>query len=113
MPYIHVMTNAVLTPERENSLKTGLGKAIERIPGKTEEWLMLDLSAGERMWFRGTDEPCAIAEVKIFGSAAPEAYEAMTAEVCALFSRELTLPPDRVYVKYEECDLWGWNGRNF
>ncbi len=52
-------------------------------------------------------------EIKIFGTAPRSAYDAMTRDVCAILERELGVPGDRIYVKYEECDKWGWNGSNF
>ena len=33
--------------------------------------------------------------------------------VCGIYETELRIPKDRVYVKYEESDKWGWNGTNF
>lgn len=113
MPFISTVTSAEISAEREKSLKEKFGKAIEIFPGKTERWLMLSFSDNARLWFAGSDAPCAMVEVKLFGSASAAACEKMTAAVCEILSQELGLSKDRIYVKYEACDSWGWNGGNF
>lgn len=42
MPYIHTKVSNEISPEQEKSLKTQLGEAISLLPGKSEQWLMLD-----------------------------------------------------------------------
>ena len=114
MPYISTTTTVSVSAEKEAILKTKLGKAIEILPGKTEKWLMLSFEDNVRMYFAGDNsKPCAMVEVNLLGSAAPEYYEKMTAEVCDVFSDVLSIPKDRIYVKYEESLNWGWNGSNF
>lgn len=114
MPYIETKTSVKITPEKEVLLKEKLGKAIECIPGKNESWLMLSFEDGVRMWFRGDNSaPSAMVEVKILGEADPKYYGKMTAVICDILSSELGIPSDRIYVKYEEIENWGWNGSNF
>ena len=114
MPYIKTSTTVRVTKEAEQELVKEYGKAIELIPGKNEEWLMLNLSDECRMAFRGDmdGESCMI-EVDIFGSTTKAAYAALTEKLCEIASRVLGVPTDRVYVKYRECDRWGYNGFNF
>jgi 2C-methyl-D-erythritol 2,4-cyclodiphosphate synthase len=37
----------------------------------------------------------------------------MTAKICDALKEVLQIPGDKVYVKYQGTDQWGWNGRNF
>ena len=113
MPYITTKTNVKISPEKEIVLKKALGKAIENFPRKTEAWLMLQFEDGSRMWFQGDDAPAAMVEVKIFGTGNSESYDRMTKDICALDEQELGIPKDRIYVRYDECFLWGWTDRNF
>ena len=114
MPFIDTKLNIRLSREKEQILKEKLGRAIECFPGKSEYWLMLNFTDEAKMYFRGYDNfPMAWIEVKLFGSAEAEICEQMTKTLCDLFRSELGISPDHVYIKYEFCDTWGWNGENF
>lgn len=114
MPYIGTTTTVNISEEKREALKTLLGKAIELIPGKSEKFLMLSFDDNKKMYFAGNnDGDTAFVDVKIFGTAEKSAYDALTAEITRIYSKELGLLPARIYVKYEECFNWGWNGANF
>jgi phenylpyruvate tautomerase PptA (4-oxalocrotonate tautomerase family) len=66
------------------------------------------------LYFQGNNNAdTAFVEVKIFGSASKSSYNELTKEICVIFNEELGIAPNRIYVKYEEVDNWGWNGANF
>ena len=52
-------------------------------------------------------------DVEIFGSATEAAYAKLTAEITRIVSEVATIPADRIYVKYREVGVWGYNGENF
>ena len=113
MPYIKTTTNLTIDPSQETALKTQMGRAISILPNKTEDWLMLCFEQEQALWFQGSDDPAAMVEVAVYGGAEPEDYDELTARLTDLLCAYLPLEPDRVYVKYQECEFWGWNGRNF
>lgn len=113
MPYIHTMTNVGISGKKEQIIKQRMGEAIELIPGKTENWLMLSFQDDAHMYFKGADDPCAICQVKLYGSATEDAYEKLTAALTDILCEELDLVTDRIYVTYQEIGTWGWNGGNF
>ena len=114
MPYIQTKANIEITKEQEKNIKTALGKAIALIPGKSETWLMCEIEGGKNLYFAGDGEtPCAYNEVKIFGNADGKSCEALTAEICKILNKELGIAENKIYVKYEMCSVWGWNGTNF
>ena len=114
MPYISVKTTAAVSGEKEKAIKEKLARAMEKNLGKGESWLMISFEDNMRVWFKGDNSaPAAMVEISIFGHASAGAYGAMTADVCGILSDELSVPGDRVYVKYAEYDKWGWNGSNF
>lgn len=114
MPYIETKMSIPLSAEKEQRLKERLGKAISVIPGKSEEWLMLNFEDQCRMYFQGNnDTPTAFVEIKLFRESTKEAYVQMTKEVTAIFEEELSIAPSRIYIKYSPGDDWGWNGGNF
>ena len=114
MPFIHAMVSTDITPQQEARLKDRLYQAIPLLPGKSEAYLMVRITPGCRLYFQGTNHaPVAFTEVKLFGKSTPQAYQALTAEICAIMQDVLGITPDRTYVQYEETPYWGHNGRNF
>lgn len=114
MPYISTHVSTPLPKTREERIKEALGRAIQLIPGKSEAWLMTEFQDHCRLYFRGKDDvPTAFVEVKAYGSLEAASAEALTAAICEILKAELGIAPDHVYVKYEACQLWGWNGGNF
>ena len=60
MPFISTRTTVSIDSEKEKALNKA-GKAIELIPGKTENWLMLSFQDKLPMYFKGTNkEPLAL-----------------------------------------------------
>jgi len=114
MPYICTKTTATVNLEKREAIKIKLGKAIELIPGKSEDWLMVAFDDKSTMYFKGSDErPLAFVEVKLFGKSSKEAYSNLTKAITEIINEELSIQPDCIYVKYEEVSTWGWNGSNF
>lgn len=113
MPNINLKTNIAISEEQNTAIKEFFGKAITVIPGKTEEHLMVSICPNATMYFKGSDAPCAMAEVQILGSARAQDYEKMTAVLCEGLSKMLGIPSERIYTKYEEYKYWGCDGRNF
>lgn len=115
MPFIRMSTNIDINADRDARLRSGLGRAIELIPGKTERWLMIEIADNARLGLGGDkDTPAAIFTLKAFGKEqSNECYYALTEKVSALCHECLGISPDRVYIEYEVTGQWGWNGRNF
>ena len=113
MPCIQMKTNVEITPQLEKILKSKFGKAIELLPGKSEDWLMLSFEGSCHLYFQGTGEPAAFVDVEIFGKADRSAYNRLTASIMEILEKELSVSPSRIYVHYGETQNWGWNGSDF
>lgn len=114
MPFIDSKISCSVTAEKQDQLKTALGKLISTIPGKSETFLMVGFDDEYPLYFGGKKlDKGAFVEVKIFGSASDDALDALTGKICSLYESELGIPQNCIYVKYEFVDHWGWNGHNF
>ena len=113
MPMIDARFSVPMTPAQQTALKTRFGRAVECLPGKSESWLMVGLTPNACLYFKGDPAPAAYVEVSVFGELDPRGCENMTAEICAAVEEILSIPPDRVYVRYGSTKTWGWNGGNF
>lgn len=111
MPFIEVKTNQTIADKA--ALKSALGEAITAIPGKSEAWLMVELEDKKDMYFKGSDEPCAMFEIAVFGKASNDAYDDLTNRICDISEKLLGVTADRTYVKYSEIEHWGFNRFNF
>lgn len=112
MPFINTTTNLSVSSEKKAALKAKLGSAIELL-GKSENWLMLSFCDGADMYFKGDDSPAAFVDVSVFGKSTDAQCENMTKEICKIMQEELSLPSDRVYIKFSGTNQWGWNNMNF
>ena len=110
MPYIDANVSVKLDGERIEKIKTAFGKAISIIPGKSENYLMVKISDGCDLFFKGDPSPAAMCSVSIFGNADEDSCEALTKEICEILRREADIPPSRTYVKFQFVDTWGYNG---
>lgn len=114
MPFIHARTNIAVPEKKELSIKEKLGEAITIIPGKSEGWLMLQVEDNCHLYFKGDNsKPIAFVELKLFGNASNSVLDNMTNAITEILAEELEIAPAQIYVKYELCEHWGWNGSNF
>lgn len=113
MPFINVKTNQPVSAEKAAQMKSRLGQAITAIPGKSEGWLMVGIEGGCTLFFKGSDEPAAMVQVSIYGSASSNALNTLTAHITGILTDLLGIPSDRIYVSYAATRDWGWNGANF
>ena len=114
MPFIDLKTTVKISVTDEAALRSEFGKIITLIPGKTERWLMLNFTDGCRMSFSGNSEKdTAYINVELLGTTTNEVYDKLTRALCDTVTDILRVPSDRIYVKYEECEHWGYAGENF
>ena len=113
MPFIDCKVTPTLTAERQEKIKSELGKAVSLLH-KSENYLMVGFADGYSLYFGGKHlDKGAYVSVSLFGSASSSDYEKMTGEICKILEREAGIPADCVYVTYHGVNDWGWNGSNF
>ena len=114
MPFIMSKINISINNEQEVQLKSRLGKAIELLPGLSEEYLMAGFEDNYHIYLRGDNsQPVAYIEVSIFGNEAHYGYDKLTAEIAKIYNEILGINPKNIYVKYDDIKDWGVNGINF
>ncbi|MBQ8572266.1 MAG: hypothetical protein IJ451_02220 [Ruminococcus sp.] len=113
MPFINTKVTTEISKEKEAVLKAELGKAITLI-GKGEAYLMLGFEDNCRLWLGGNnDADMAYVEVSLLGRVTKENAGKLTAAICEIFQREFNIQGDKVYVKFSETDLWGYDSFMF
>ena len=112
MPFINVKTNAAVSKEKCEAIKSALGQAITALPGKSENWLMVGIEPECTLYFQGSDAPCAMVQVQTYGTNA-SGTDVLTGKICEILGDNLSIPANRTYVSYFGTANWGWNGGNF
>lgn len=111
MPFIVSRVNVPISPEQEQRLKSRMGKAIELVPGKSEEYLLLGFEQNCHLYLRGDNSrPMAYIEAAIFENEGHRGRDALTAELTDIFREVLGISSDHIYIKYEDITAWGVGG---
>ena len=114
MPFVISRVNLPVTPEQEARLASGLGKANEVVPGKSEASLMLSFEADCRLYLRGDASlPMAYITVAVFGEPEHRGYDRLSLAIAQLYHDTLGIDPTRIYVNYEDIPVWSVAGRTF
>ena len=76
---------------------------------------MTCLVPGLVMTFGGDPAPAAFIAVKNIGKMTGDDTNALSRALCDRVQKALGVPPDRVYVHFQDAVdyLWGWNGETF
>ena len=111
MPFVKVKASCPIASEQEVELKKRLGMAIELVPGKSEEYLLLEFEDRCRMWLRGeSSRPVSYIEAAIFGNEGHAGYPAFSAEVTGILHEVLGIAPEDCFIKYEDISAWAVGG---
>ena len=114
MPFITTRINVPLMKEQETRLASGLGKAIEIVPGKTEASLLLGFEDNCHLYLRGDEsQPMAYITVAVFGNPFHCGYEQLSQAIAQLFHETLGIDHTRIFIKYEDIPSWSIGGRTF
>lgn len=111
MPFVGIKTANKLTPSQKLAIKAGVGKAIELIPGKAEEKMMMSIEDGMDLFFRGEEKKsCAFVQVLIKDEAAFDDKAAAVAKIFDILEQEAGIAKDDTYVNVQEYPEWGSRG---
>jgi len=113
MPYIHMSLSERINKSQELQIKNDFGKAITLIPEKSEASLMLSIDSDCNMYFKGTDDPCAILEVRMMGNASRNEYTNFVSVATSIINNICGIPRERIYVSFFSTTTWGCNNFMF
>ena len=110
MPYIAINTTQKLSDAQKEKIKTELGRLIAIIPTKTEAGLLVDFSDSRTVYKAGENVPGAFIDLRLFHKSDFEPKKKFTEETFEMFSRELGLKKENMYLTIMEFDNWGSGG---
>jgi len=115
MPSFNIQTNVPLDGVVTSDILKDASKAVARILGKPESYVLISLRGGIPMSFGGTEEPAAYGELISIGGVGPATNKELSAAISEILETKLSVPPSRFYIKFfdvKRSDM-GWNGSTF
>jgi phenylpyruvate tautomerase PptA (4-oxalocrotonate tautomerase family) len=110
MPYIAVNTVQNLNPVLKEKIKAELGRLISLIPTKDEAGLLVDFSGDHKIFKAGKEVNGAFVDLRLYKKSDLEPKKKFTQGVFELFTRELGIEKEHIYLTIIELDTWGSGG---
>ncbi|CAF1210922.1 unnamed protein product [Rotaria sordida] len=113
MPALTVQTN-IADNEITNDFLKQLSAKVAQVLGKSEEYVTVHVSSGQKLLFSGTNDPAAIMELTSIGLPTNQTGK-ITKEIMNLFEKKLNIKADRMYLKFTNLanNMMGWNKGTF
>jgi len=116
MPLIELDTSCeVAEASKKQALVAGLSRLAAEGTGKPEQYVMSCVRDRVAMAMSGSAAPCALVTVKAVGGLSKSVNQGLAGKITQMLQKELAIPPERVYVTFEELDAghWAWKGKTF
>ena len=112
MPCIIAKVNVPVSKEQETKIKSIVGKAIENVPGKNENYLLFGIEDNYRFYLRGNGEQkAAYIQADIFGNEDHIGFDRFGEGITVAFSNVLGIPPENIYIKFDDIKAWSVCGQ--
>jgi phenylpyruvate tautomerase PptA (4-oxalocrotonate tautomerase family) len=116
MPLIELDTSCDLSDaDKKQALAQTLSSLAAEGVGKPERYVMACVRDRVAMTMSGGSDACALVTIKSIGGLTKAVNQAVSARIAQTLQDELAIPPDRVYITFEELapTHWGFNGNTF
>lgn len=115
MPTFILYSNSAINDHQNENIRKDAVEILSQELGKSKEFIVTLIHDSVAIEFGQSGTPCAYVEVKSVGTLSPEQTTAMSDRMCNAMQRILSIPPDRIYIEFQESPrhLWGWNGKTF
>ncbi|KAL9259728.1 Macrophage migration inhibitory factor-like protein [Drosera capensis] len=115
MPCLSISTNVSLDGVDTSAILAEATKAVARLIGKPEAYVMIVLKGSVPIAFGGTEQPAAYGELLSIGGLNPETNKKISAAVAGILETKLSVPKGRFYLKFYDAkgSNVGWNGSTF
>ena len=111
MPYFRVSATQKLSPEKAKELTEGLGEALEAVPGKKRDMLILNLEDGQLISVGGNkQENFVFTDIHYCGSFPYTVKKRLTEAVFGVYAKVLGTKPECASLTITEHHNWGGFG---
>lgn len=113
MPCLTVQTNVAEANISEDFLKQ-LSAKVAQATGKPEQYVVVHVSGGQKLFFGGSNEPAAYMELASIGLQASQTAN-ISNQIMSFFEEKLHVKSNRIYIKFtsSQGNMFGWNKGTF
>ncbi|CAN1299091.1 Macrophage migration inhibitory factor homolog [Linum perenne] len=115
MPTLNLFTNVPVDAVTTSDILKDATKAVSKIIGKPESYVMIVVNSGVPMAFAGTEEPAAFGELISIGGLGPSVNGKLSATIAEILQTKASIDSSRFYIKFYDVErpFFGFNGSTF
>ncbi|KAK7347770.1 hypothetical protein VNO80_22309 [Phaseolus coccineus] len=115
MPTLNLFTNVPVDTIVASDILRDATKAVAKIIGKPESYVMILLNGGVPIEFAGTEEPAAYGELISIGGLGPSVNGKLSSTIAEILQTKLYIDSSRFYIKFYDVQrsFFGFNGSTF
>ncbi|KAK7388145.1 hypothetical protein VNO78_22952 [Psophocarpus tetragonolobus] len=115
MPTLNVLTNVPIDSVVASDILRDATKAVAKIIGKPESYVMISLNGGVPIAFAATEDPAAYAELISIGGLSPTVNSKLSSTISEILQTKLFIHSSRFYIKFYDVQrsFFGFNGSTF
>ncbi|KAK7329737.1 hypothetical protein VNO77_23914 [Canavalia gladiata] len=115
MPTLNLFTNVPVDTVVASDILRDATKAVAKIIGKPESYVMILLNGAVPIAFGGTEEPAAYGELISIGGLGPSVNGKLSSTIAEILQTKLYIDSSRFYIKFYDVQrsFFGFNGSTF
>ncbi|XP_052200603.1 uncharacterized protein LOC127806988 [Diospyros lotus] len=115
MPTLNLFTNVPVDAVVASDILKDATKAVAKVIGKPESYVMILLNGAVPMAFAGTEEPAAYGELISIGGLGPSVNGKLSSTIADILETKLSVDSSRFYIKFYDVQrpFFGFNGSTF
>ncbi|KAJ1400635.1 Tautomerase/MIF superfamily [Sesbania bispinosa] len=115
MPTLNLFTNVPVDAVVASDILRDATKAVAKIIGKPESYVMILLNGGVPIAFGGTEEPAAYGELISIGGLGQSVNGKLSSTIAEILQTKLYIDGSRFYIKFYDVQrsFFGFNGSTF
>ncbi|KAH1091039.1 hypothetical protein J1N35_018296 [Gossypium stocksii] len=105
MPTLNLYTNVPVDAVTTSDILKDATKAVAKIIGKPESYVMILVNGGVPMAFAGTEAPAAYGELISIGGLGPSVNAKLSSTVADILQTKLSIDNSRFYIKFYDVQI--------
>ncbi|KAH0654990.1 hypothetical protein KY285_029872 [Solanum tuberosum] len=105
MPTLNLFTNLPVDAVIASDILKDATKAVAKIIGKPESYVMILLNGGVPIAFAGTEAPAAYGELISIGGLGPSVNGKLSSTIAEILQTKLSIDSDRFYIKFYDSPV--------